>query len=94
MGCLLVRGMNAGEHDLQPFDPQAEQLICGPWRCHGTWFNLVKAGLVVLQGITIEYGRLLAEHLEAVARALHHKDPVLIINGDRDWPLERLLTFL
>ena len=46
-----------------------------------------------LQGITIEESRLFAENLEAVAWALHHKDPVLIINGDRDWPLERPLTF-
>lgn len=48
MGCLLVRGMKAGEHDLQPFEPESKQLICGPCRCHGTSFDLVKAGLVVL----------------------------------------------
>src|SRR5262245_8475066 len=33
-----------------------------------------------LHGTTIEYGRLLAENLEAVACTLHHKDPVLIIH--------------
>src|SRR5262249_56919170 len=32
-----------------------------------------------LHGATIKYGRLLAEHLEAVAGGFHHKDPVLII---------------
>src|SRR5512132_385421 len=49
---------------------------------------------VSLHGTTIEYGRLLAENLEAVACALHHKDPVLIINVYRYWPLEQLLTLL
>src|SRR5262245_61870917 len=47
-----------------------------------------------LHGTTIEYGRLLAENLEAMACALHHKDLVLIINVYRYWPLERLLTLL
>src|SRR5712691_10441023 len=47
-----------------------------------------------LHGTTTEYGRLLAENLEAVACALHHKDPVLIIHVYRYWPLERLLTLL
>ncbi len=37
-----------------------------------------------LQGTTREQGRLLAEHLEAVACTLHHKNPVLIINVYRD----------
>ena len=47
-----------------------------------------------LHGTTIEYGRLLAENLQAVACALHHKDPVLIINVYRYWPLERFLTLI
>src|SRR5262245_55178006 len=46
----------------------------------------------LLHGTTREYRRLLAENLEAVACALHHGDPVLIINVYRYWPLERLLT--
>src|SRR5712692_6231693 len=45
-------------------------------------------------GTTSEYGRLLAENLEAVACALHHKNPVLIINVYRYGSLERLLTLL
>ena len=48
----------------------------------------------VLHGTTIEDGGLLAENLETVACALHHKDPALIINVYCYGPLELLLTFL
>src|SRR5215471_8661651 len=47
-----------------------------------------------LHGTTREYGRLLVENLDAVAGALHHKDPVFIINVYRYWPLEWLLLLL
>src|SRR6266446_37281 len=47
-----------------------------------------------LHGTTIEYGRLLAEHLDTVAGALHHKDLAFIINLYRYGSLERFLTFL
>src|SRR2546422_7022529 len=47
-----------------------------------------------LHRTAIEYGRLLTEHLEAVACTLHHKDPALIINVYRYGSLERLLTLL
>src|SRR6266850_7046787 len=67
-------------HPPIPFDPQ------GLVALHFLFFDL--------HGTTIEYGRLLAKNLEAVACALHHKDPVLIINIYRYWSLERLLTLL
>src|SRR5215831_7684404 len=47
-----------------------------------------------LHRTTREYGRLLVENLDAVAGALHHKDPVLLINVYRYWSLEWLLTLL
>src|SRR5438094_9994306 len=47
-----------------------------------------------LHGAAIEDGVLLAEHLEAVACALHYKDPALIINVHRYGSLEWFLTFL
>src|SRR5689334_12961568 len=44
--------------------------------------------------VKLKYDRLLVENLETVAGALHHKDPVLIIDVYCYWPLERLLTLL
>ena len=47
-----------------------------------------------LQETTLENGGLLAENLEAVARALHDEDPVFVIDFYRNGPLESLLTFV
>ena len=41
----------------------------------------------------MEYGRLLAEDLEAVASALHYEDPVLVVDFYRNGPLESLFAF-
>ena len=45
MGCLLVRD---DEHDIVYEPGDNERAICGPCPCHGTTFDLLKDGLVIL----------------------------------------------
>ena len=47
-----------------------------------------------LQETTLEHGSLLTENLDAVTGALHHEDPVFVIDFYRYWPLKRTLTLL
>lgn len=48
MGCLLAR--SDSDHDVQysPDGNDGHQVTCGPCPCHGTTFDLIKCGLVVL----------------------------------------------
>ena len=60
MGCLLLRD----EDDRDPHDPRdngSEQLLCGPCACHGTTFDLLKGGLVVLGPATQNLAQLKLE---------------------------------
>jgi Rieske Fe-S protein len=46
MGCRLVRGPD--DHNVIYNSNGQEQLTCGPCPCHGTTFDLLRQGLVVL----------------------------------------------
>src|SRR5262245_11747713 len=81
-------------HEVCPF-PLLTQNHAGSARHRPAVLLVVNAGHgSISHGTTIEYGGLLAEHLDAVAGALHHKDLAFIIDVYRYGSLERLLTFL
>src|SRR5712691_2240131 len=89
----------AGQWQAGKDPPQTASSLCTSsphlWRLsRNRQMGLLSFRRGYLHGTTREYGRLLTEHLEAVAGALQHKDPVLIINVYRYGPLERLLTRL
>ena len=54
MGCLLVRSEQ--DHGIQ--GDATDHLTCGPCPCHGTTFDLLRAGLVVLGPATQNLGQL------------------------------------
>ncbi len=87
MGCLLVRGEGAGEHDVgydPPSGDRPEKVVCGPCPCHGTSFDLTREGLVILGPATQNLPQLVLEidGNQVVSRPEGVVDP-----RDESWPL-------
>ena len=91
MGCLLVRGTDDHNVAYNTHANGVEELNCGPCPCHGTTFDLLKNGLVVLGPATQNLAQLKLElnddktQVRAngwIENNRQHKDP-----REETWPL-------
>ena len=55
MGCALIRGSGSS---LLSYDPDEKNVVAGPCSCHGSTFDLVRDGLVVMGPSTANLPRL------------------------------------
>lgn len=82
MGCRLVRGTD--DHSVVYDSNGEEQLTCGPCPCHGTTFDLLKQGLVVLGPATQNLAQLKLQFDQGEVTAsdwIEHSDP-----RTENWP--------
>jgi len=66
MGCALIR---EADSSLLSYDPDEKDVIAGPCSCHGSAFDLVRHGLVVMGPSTANLPRLTVEKDNSILTA-------------------------
>ena len=89
MGCLLISGRDSDQHNIHYTEPTRNspgKVICGPCGCHGTMFDLTKAGLVILGPATQHLPQLALEIVGDEVIAKDWRQGVVDPRQER-WPI-------
>ena len=89
MGCLLISDGDNDQHNIHYAEPtpnSPEKVVCGPCVCHGTTFDLTKAGLVILGPATQHLPQLALEIAgdEVIAKDWRHG---VVDPREERWPM-------